>query len=172
MSTDVLADAVSLLREAVHRIREGASDDVLRAALTESRKLTRLFGQLQVEAVAGLLRSGAFAAAGYRRRPESAVANVLTVDRREAAEIVRAAERIEELPATAAVFASGAASVRQVNVIGQLLDSATAQALGPQMRDEVEAKIAAAADESTPAELRRFGTELIQSLDWTRSPPR
>ena len=37
------------------------------------------------------------------------------------------------------------------------------------MRAEVEAKIAAVADESTPAELRRFGTELIQSLD-TRDP--
>src|SRR6187549_539165 len=117
MSTDVLADAVSLQCEAVSRIREGASDDELRVALAESRELTRLVGQLQVEAVAGLLRSGAFAAAGYRRRPESAVANVLTVDRREAVEIVRAAERIDELPATAAVFAAGAASVRQVNVI-------------------------------------------------------
>jgi 5-methylcytosine-specific restriction protein A len=37
------------------------------------------------------------------------------------------------------------------------------------MRGEVEAKIAAVADESTPTELRRFGTELIQSLD-TRDP--
>jgi 5-methylcytosine-specific restriction protein A len=95
------------------------------------------------------------------------VANALTVDRRDAAEIVRAAERVSELPATAAVFAAGAASVRQVNVIGQLLESA--QALGPEMRGEVEAKIAAVADESTPTELRRFGTELIQSLD-TREP--
>src|ERR1044071_2268835 len=120
MSTDVLADAVSLLRGAVTRIRRGASDDVLRAALVESRELSRLVGQLQVEAVAGLVRSGAFAAAGYRK-PESAVANVLTVDRREAAEIVRAAERIEELPAAAAVFAAGRASTRHVNVVGQLL---------------------------------------------------
>src|SRR5687767_14737489 len=123
MSTDVLADAVSLLREAVSCIREGASDGELRAVLVESRELTRLVGQLQVEAVAGLVRSGAFAAAGYHK-PESAVANVLTVDRRDAVEVVRAAERVSELPSTAAVFAAGAASVRQVNVIGQLLDSA------------------------------------------------
>ena len=136
---------------------------MLRGALAGSRELSRLVGQLQVEAVAGLLRSGAFAAAGYQRRPESAVANVLTVDRRDAVEIVRAAERIEELPATAAVFAAGAASVRQVNVIGRVLDSAPA--LTPEMRAEVEAKIAAAADESTPTELARFGTKLIQDLD-------
>src|SRR3954451_17700265 len=116
-----LGAARDLLRKAVSEVRGGEvlSDSELRDALELTRELARLVSQVQVETVAALDRSGAFAAEGYKR-PDSAVANLLTVARGRAAEITRAAARVcprvdpqgqplpASLPATAAVFAAGA----------------------------------------------------------------
>src|SRR4051794_39160629 len=127
MFTTGLRTARDLLREAVASVRAGEvpDDSALRDALELSRELTRLVSQVQVETVAALERSGGFAAAGYKR-PDSAVANVLTVGRHGAAVITRAAERVcprvdlqgqvlpAALPATAVVFAAGAASLAHV----------------------------------------------------------
>jgi hypothetical protein len=135
MFTTGLRAARDLLREALASVRAGAvpDDSSLRDALELSRELARLVSQVQVEAVAALERSGAFAAAGYRR-PDSAVANVLTVERGRARAITRAAAQVcprvdlqgqvmpAALPATAVVFAAGAASLAHVEVIGRLLD--------------------------------------------------
>ena len=61
--------------------------------LTASRTLERLVEQLRVEAVAAMDRTGVFAEHGYRR-PDSAIATLLTVDRPRAQEITRAAEQV------------------------------------------------------------------------------
>src|SRR3954471_23413430 len=114
-----LGAARDLLQKAVSSVRSGAvlSDSELRDALELTRELARLVSQVQVETVAALDRSGAFAAEGYRR-PDSAVANMLTVERGRASAITRAAARVcrrvdlegqvlpVSLPATAAVFAA------------------------------------------------------------------
>jgi Domain of unknown function (DUF222) len=135
-----------------------------------------LVSQVQVETVAALERSGGFAARGYRR-PGSAVADVLTVEPRQAAEITRAASRVcprvdlqgqalpASLPATAVVFASGAASLGHVEVIGRLLDSGAARRLSPGVWAEIEEQLASHADEYTPAELRAWGARLIELYD-------
>jgi hypothetical protein len=157
-----LRTAGDLLREAVASVRSGAipDDSALHDALAMSRELARLVSQVQVETVAALDRSGGFAAAGYKR-PESAVANVLTVDQRGAAVITRAASRVcprvdlqgqtlpALLPATAVVFAAGAAGLAHVDVIGQLLDGAAARRLAPAVWAGVEEQLAAHADEYT-----------------------
>src|SRR4051812_10761490 len=90
-----LGAARDLLQKAVDAVRDGGvlGDSELRDALGLTRELTRLVSQVQVETVAALDRSGAFAAEGYKR-PDSAVANLLTVDRGRAAEITRAAARV------------------------------------------------------------------------------
>src|ERR1700712_3843904 len=125
MSTSTLAEATSLLAEAVAGVRGNnstISGDELLDMLTASRELARLVSQLQVETIAALERSGELAARGYKN-PKSAVANALTLDSRPAYWLTRAAERVTqqvgpdgqsvpaELPATAAMFAAGRASL-------------------------------------------------------------
>src|SRR4051812_33080880 len=138
LPTDLRA-ARDLLQKAVDAVRSGEAlgDSELRDALALTRELTRLVSQVQVETVAALDRSGAFAAEGYER-PDSAVANLLTVDRGRAAEITRAAARgcrrgdpqgqplPLSLPAAAAGFAAGAASLAGVEGIGRLLGGGAA----------------------------------------------
>src|SRR4051794_30253354 len=87
-----LGAARDLLRKVVGSVRGGAvlCDSELRDALELTRELARLVSQVQVETVAALDRSGAFAAEGYRR-PDSAVANMLTVERGRASGSARAA---------------------------------------------------------------------------------
>jgi hypothetical protein len=65
LPTDLDA-ARDLLRKAVSGVRGGGvlSDSELRDALELTRELTRLVSQVQVETVAALDRSGAFAAEG------------------------------------------------------------------------------------------------------------
>src|SRR3954447_14043656 len=183
LPTDLDA-ARDLLRKAVGSVRSGGvlSDSELRDALELTRELARLVSQVQVETVAALDRSGAFAAQGYRR-PDSAVANMLTMERGRASEIIRAAARVcpridlqgqalpASLPATAAVFAAGAASLAHVEVIGRLLDGGAAHRLPPTVWAAVEELLAAHADEYTPTELRVWGVRLIDACDQDGPPP-
>src|SRR4051794_9700291 len=173
-----LGAARDLLRKAVGSVRSGGipSDSELRDALELTRELARLVSQVQVETVAALDRSGAFAAQGYRR-PDSAVANMLTVERGRASETRAAAARVcpridlqgqvlpTALPATAAVFAAGSASLAHVEVIGHLLDGGAAHRLPPTVWAGVEELLAAHADEYTPAELRVWGARLVEAYD-------
>ncbi|MCO1659801.1 hypothetical protein [Pseudonocardia humida] len=115
MSPTELAATADRIRAVAAGLRENGSDQDALDALAATRELTRAISQVQVEAVAVLQRSGAFAAAGHRR-PDSAVASVLTVDRGRAREIVRAADHVAArvdlqgqvlpplLPAMAAAF--------------------------------------------------------------------
>src|SRR5690349_3072318 len=157
-----LVAAGDLLREVVARLREGGSgvsDQDAISSLAATRELSRLVSQVQVEIVAALRRSGAFAAAGHRR-PESAVAAVLGVDRGRAREVVRVVEHLDGAtsPALAAAFRAGAASLEQVDRIAQLADSAPARQLPRGAWAEIEAQVAAVADTSTARELAKFGS--------------
>jgi hypothetical protein len=69
------------------------------------------------------------------------------------------------LAATAAVFASGQARLRHVEVIARLLDSPAARRLAPHRWTGAEATLAAKATEFTPSGLQTWGAELIEKLD-------
>src|SRR3712207_6769508 len=98
MSENPLTHAGSLIAEVLDSVRDGRSglkDRDIVDVLSATRELTRLVSRLQVEAVAALQRRDAFVRAGHKR-PESPLATVLTVDRRQVREIVRAAEHVGE----------------------------------------------------------------------------
>jgi len=108
---------------------------------------------------------------------------MLTVERGRASEITRAAARVcpridlqgqvlpTALPATAAVFAAGSASLAHVEVIGHLLDGGAAHRLPPTVWAAVEELLATHADEYTPTELRVWGARLIDAYDQDGPPP-
>ncbi|MCO1659322.1 HNH endonuclease signature motif containing protein [Pseudonocardia humida] len=182
MTGTELAATADRIRAVAAGLRENGSDQHALDALAATRELTRAISQVQVEAVAVLQRSGAFAAAGHRR-PDSAVASVLTVDRGRAREIVRAAEHVAArvdlqgqvlpplLPAMAAAFTSGAASLQHVDLIARLLDSPAARRIPPYALAGIEEQIAAVADTCTPTELARFGAELVRAYDQDGAEP-
>src|SRR5918999_129486 len=133
-----LHTAHGALQSTVDAVRENgntATTDELRDTLLACHALMQLATQIEVETVAALERNGAFTAAGYRR-PESAVANLLTLDRAPARDITTAAARVcarvdlqgqtlpPALPGTAAAWAAGTATLAHITVIGQLMDSA------------------------------------------------
>src|ERR1044072_2633164 len=138
MTPTTLADTANRIRAVAAALRSSGSGQEALDALAATRELTRAVAQLQVEAVAVLQRSGAFAAAGHKK-PDSAVASVLTVERGRAREIVRAADHVTArmdqegqalppvMPAMAAAFARGAASLAQVDLIARLRAQPAAQ---------------------------------------------
>jgi 5-methylcytosine-specific restriction protein A len=144
----------------------------VRDVLLATREVAQLNEQIRVGIVAAGQRDGVFTAAGHKK-PDSAVASVLGVDRGVAREIVRGAEYTSPqidahgdeapavLPTMAAAFRAGRASLRHVDAIGRLLDSTVARQLPPEVRVRIEAQIAAVADENTPTRLARYGRELI-----------
>jgi 5-methylcytosine-specific restriction protein A len=171
--------AFGALRSAVDGVRArgcAATADELRDALRACHSLIQTAAQFQVEAIAALERNGVFAECGYRR-PDSAVANLLTLDRGRARELTAAAARVctrvdlqgqqlaPVLPATAATFAAGTASLAHVTVVGQLMDSPAARRLSPEVWAGVEEQIAAQTDTYTPGELRTWGRQLIEAYD-------
>jgi 5-methylcytosine-specific restriction protein A len=181
MPGNSVADAISLLTEAVDRVRADdsrATDVELVDGLAQTRESTRLVARLQVETVGALQRRGVFAAMG-NKRPDSPVAEVLTVDRRQAREIVRVAEHVctrvdlqgqvlpPVLPGMTAAFAAGQASLQHVDLIARLMDSAPARRIPPSAWAGIEEQIGiqAKADVDTPTELLRFGQELIRRYD-------
>src|SRR5690242_17657535 len=182
MTPTTLADTADRIRAVAAALRSGGSDQDALDALAATRELTRAVAQLQVEAVAVLQRSGAFAAAGHKK-PDSAVASVLTVERGRAREIVRAADHVAPrvdlqgqalppvLPAMAAAFSSGAASLAQVDLIAKLMTQPAARRIPPYAWAGIEEQIAAVADSSTPTELLRFGQELVNAYDHDGDEP-
>jgi 5-methylcytosine-specific restriction protein A len=179
MTGTELAAVGDLLRGVVVGMRENGSaipeDDVL-ASLSATRELIRLVTQIQVEAVAQLQRRGTFAAHGHTK-PESAVASMLTLERGRAREIVRGAGHVTPrvdmqgqvlepvMPAMAAAFTSGAASLQHVDLIARLLDSPTAKRIPAYAWEGIEQQLAAVADTTTPRELAKFGAELVAAYD-------
>src|SRR6185312_8729582 len=127
-------------------------------------------------------RRGAFAAAGHKK-PDSAVASLLTVERGRAREIVRAADHVAAqvdqqgqvlpplMPAMAAAFARGAASLHQVDLIARLRSQPAARRIPIHAWASIEEQIAAVSDTSTPTELLQFGKELVNAYDHDGDDP-
>jgi 5-methylcytosine-specific restriction protein A len=185
MTPTALASAGDLILEVASRLREGGSGmseaDVV-AALAATRELTRLVSRVQVEAVAELQRRGTFAAKGYRR-PESAVAEVLTVERGRAMEIVRSAVHVSHrrdlqgqvlepvLPAMADAFAGGTASLQHVNLIARVMDRPDARRIPPYAWAGIEQHVASIADTCTPTELAKLADDLVHAYDQDGAEP-
>src|SRR5687767_331268 len=120
-----------LLRESLAALETCAEHDLI-AALKAAHAHRQALEQFDVAAVAQLQRDGVFAAHGYRK-PELAIADLLGLERGQARSIVVAAEAVSErtgqdgeapvLPATAAAFAAGTATLRHVTTIADVLAS-------------------------------------------------
>jgi Domain of unknown function (DUF222) len=156
------------------------------AALIEQLRMTvvvqRAQERVRVGYVAELLRRGKFAARGYKR-PESALANLLQVDRGEAGRLVVAAESVfprttlqgevlePSLPATAKEFAAEEITVRHVSVVAAVMGSRTAGRLAPHVWAHAEQHVAKLATELLPGRLRAYATEYLELLDQDGDDP-
>jgi hypothetical protein len=161
--------------------RPGVGDEELLAALRSQAGLERAVQRAMVDTVAELQRRGTFAERG--QRPTTALADLLGLEPFEARLLVLAAEHVvprvdlqgqvlpPRLPATAAAFTSGAASLRHVQAIAQLLNGPAAERLAAEVRAGAEEEIAAHAGEFTPTELRAFGSRLLDMLDQDGAEP-
>ena len=119
-----------------------ANADDLLSVLMVAEGAARRLDQVVVAVVADLLRRGTFAERGYHNAV-TAVADLMGWDRAEARRRVSAAEQVcprtgldgaalpARLPATAQQFATGAASLRHVEVITRVLAGPSAQRLSP-----------------------------------------
>ena len=178
MSPTGLAAAHRLLKQAVEALRAAAGpvagDDELIFLLTLCEGAARQLDQVTVDAVAALERRGTFAGRGYKSTA-GALGDLLGWERFEARRRVTAAEQLTprvgldwatlpaRLPATAGVFAAGRASLRHVEAIARVLDSAAAQRLSPEHWAGAEEQLAAKSPLYTPTELHAWGT----ALRWT-----
>ncbi|WP_051233464.1 HNH endonuclease signature motif containing protein [Pseudonocardia asaccharolytica] len=154
----------------------GAADDALVALLTLCEGLARRLDRLVVATVATLLRRGVFAERGYTSTA-AALGDLLGWERSEARRRVLAAEQVcprigldgaalpARLPATAAVFAEGRATLRHVETIAKILATPAAGRLSPPVWAGAEAELADKATIHTPSELHAYGTRLIEMLD-------
>jgi Domain of unknown function (DUF222)/HNH endonuclease len=169
------ADAVSVLT------RSG-NDDELIATLALCEGAARRLDRAVVDAIAALERRGAFGERGYKSTA-GALRDLLGWERFEARQRVVAAEQVSprtgldgsvlppRLPATAAVFAGGAASLRHVDAIARVLRSPAAERLCPQQWAGAEQQLAAKAADYTPSELQTWGAALVEALDQDGDEP-
>jgi hypothetical protein len=180
MSRDTVATARESLIEALDVLREaagpGAAPDDLVAVLSAGEEARRTLDQIMVAAVADLQRRGIFAERGYRS-PAGALGDLLGWERVEARRRVVAAESVcptvglsgetlpPHLPATADAFDSGQASLRHVDVIARVLDSAPTRRLAPDKWAGAEIQLAAQTTSLTPTELHTWGMQLVELLD-------
>jgi 5-methylcytosine-specific restriction protein A len=154
----------------------GAGDDQLISALTLCEGAARRLDRITVTALADLERRGVFAERGYRSSV-TALGDLLGWERFDARRKLVAAAQIRprialdgallppRLPATAAVFDDGAASLRHVEVIARVLDSAAAGRLTPQVWAAAEEQLAGWIPDCTPNELHARAVQLVDALD-------
>lgn len=143
----LFGQAVEALRAAVGA---GASEADLLGVLTLGEGVRRALDQAGVAALADLERRGTFGERGYRSSA-AALADLLGWERTEAKRHLGAAEHVRprvgldgavlppRVPATAAAFDAGVASVRHVEVVARVLGSDAAGRLDPQRWAAAEA---------------------------------
>jgi Domain of unknown function (DUF222) len=152
-----LAHAHRLLTEAVDTLAaaagSGAGDDELLSALTLCEATARRLDRVTVAALADLERRGVFTERGYRSTV-TALGDLLGWERFDARRKLVAAEHIRprtaldgtvlppRLPATAAAFEDGAASLRHFEVVARVLDTPAAGRLDPAVWADAETLIA------------------------------
>jgi Domain of unknown function (DUF222) len=176
----LLAHAHHLFTEAVDTLATaagtGAGDDELLSALTLCEGAVRRLDRVTVTALADLERRGVFAERGYRSSG-TALGDLLGWERFDARRKLVAAEQVRprigmdgtvlppRLPATASVFEEGAASLRHVEVVARVLNSAAAGRLSPEVWADAEALIAGWIPDCTPNEVHARAVQFIDTLD-------
>jgi Domain of unknown function (DUF222)/HNH endonuclease len=185
VSTGSLASAHRLLAQAVDElsaVAESGADDELVSLLTVCEGAARQLDRVTVDAVAALERRGTFRDRGYKSTA-GALRDLLGWERFEARCRVTAAEQITarigldgtalapRLPDTAAAFRAGRASLRHIDVITRVLDTAAARRLSPDQWAAAEEQIAAKTADYTPSELYTWGTALVEALDQDGAEP-
>jgi 5-methylcytosine-specific restriction protein A len=185
MSPGPLATAHRLLMQAVDALcalAESGTDDELVSALTLCEDVARRMDGVTVGVVATLERRGTFAERGYSSTA-AALGDLLGWERFEAKRRVTAAGHVHpriglggtalpaRLPATAAVFAAGQASLRHVEVAARVLGTAAAERLSPEQWGGAEEQLAAKVPDYTPSELQAWGTALVEALDQDGAEP-
>jgi uncharacterized protein DUF222/HNH endonuclease len=185
MSTSSLATAHSLLVQAIDAlgdVAESGTDDELVSMLTLCEGAARRLDAVTVAAVTALERRGTFAERGYSSTA-GALGDLLRWERFEAKRRVTAAGHVHprigldgtalppRLPATAAVFAAGQASLRHVEVVARVLGSRSAERLTPEQWAGAEVALAEKTADYTPSELQAWGTALVEALDQDGAEP-
>jgi Domain of unknown function (DUF222) len=183
--TDTLAAADRLLEQAFVALAaaaEAGSDEDLLGVLARCEAVARRADRVTVATVADLERRGVFAERGYRSSA-GALSDLVGWEHVEARRRVIAAEQVTprvgldgsslppRLAATAAVFAAGRASLRHVEAIARVLDSASARRLSPEQWAGAESALADKARDYTPSELQAWGTALVEALDQDGAEP-
>jgi 5-methylcytosine-specific restriction protein A len=173
VASRLFAQAVAVLREAAG---PGASEAELLGVLTVAEGVRRGLDQVGVAALADLERRGTFGERGYRSSA-AALGDLLGWERAEARRHLTAAEQVRprvglygaalppRLPATAAAFETGVASLRHVEVVARVLGSDAASRLDPPQWAGAEAQLAACIPDCTPTELQARGEQLLEVLD-------
>jgi Domain of unknown function (DUF222)/HNH endonuclease len=181
-----LALANRLLTEAVDALAAAggasAGDDELISALTLCEGTARRLDQVTVTALADLERRGTFAARGYRSSV-TALGDLLGWERCDARRRLTVSEQIRprialdgtvlppRLPAVAAVFDAGGASLRHVEVAARVLNTPAAARLSPETWAGVETQLAAWIPDCTPNEFHARGTQFVDTLDMDGPEP-
>jgi Domain of unknown function (DUF222)/HNH endonuclease len=173
VASRLFAQAVAALRAAAG---SAASEAELLGVLTVGEGVRRAVDQAGVAALADLERRGTFGERGYRSS-SAALGDLLGWERAEARRHLTAAEHVQpragldgtplppRLPATAAAFETGTASLRQVEVVARVLGSDAAGRLDPQRWAGAEAQLTAWIPDCTPTELQARGEQLLEALD-------
>ncbi len=175
-----------LLTQAIEALRAAAgpaaSDADLLGVLTLAEGTGRRLDRVTVTALADLQRRGSFVERGYRS-PATALGDLLGWDRIDAARHLTAADHVRpragldatplppRLPATAAAFDAGDASLRHVEAVARVLGSDAAGRLDPDTWAGAEAQLAAWIPDCTPTELAKRGTQLVEALDQDGAEP-
>src|SRR5689334_24848056 len=173
VASRLFAQAVASLREAAG---PAASEADLLGVLTVGEGVRRGLDRAGVAALADLERRGTFGERGYRSSA-AALGDLLGWERAEARRHLTAAEQVRprvgldgaalppRLPATAAAFETGVASLRHVEVVARVLGSDAASRLDPPQWAGAEAQLAACIPDCTPTELQARGEQLLEVLD-------
>ena len=185
MSNEAVDHAEKVLRDGFVALATAAGSDAgdedLIAVLRVHAWAERATQRAMVDTVADMQRRGVFARHG--QRPETALADLWGVERRQARRVVTAAEqatpRVDlqgqvlpaRLPGTAAAFAAGDADLQHVEVIARLMGGPVAARLSPQAWAGAEEQIAAHTGDYTPTELRTWGRDLLNLLDQDGAEP-
>jgi Domain of unknown function (DUF222)/HNH endonuclease len=173
VASRLFAQAIEAMRQAADPT---ASDADLLGVLTVGEGVRRALDQAGVAALADLDRRGTFAARGYSSSP-AALADLLGWERGDARRHLSAAEHVRprigldgaplpaRLPATAAAFDTGRASLWHVEVVARVLGSDAAGRLDPPQWAAAEAQLAAWIPDCTPHELHARAEQLLEALD-------
>jgi len=173
MTDNPLAQAKCLLEQAAALIN--ASPDPL-AALLVAERGARLMDRTKISQIAAGEREGSFAEKHYKTTV-AGLRDLLGWDLDIARRHVKVAQHVGPrttldgaplepvLPATAAAFASGATTMRHVEVIASLMNSRTASRVSLDDRISIEASLGDAARTFAPHDVRNMGQQLLAAAD-------